>query len=102
MASGKLLAARVAVVDDEQKAALDGVCGLRDPVLRGQRNFDALVCLGKDAMAIEEFELFGCGRQPDFGETAVLESDVKVALRAQNLYGKGVEEFVGEDDEWSS
>src|ERR1700691_3740120 len=105
MASGELLAARVAIVDDEQKAALDGVCGLRQPVLRGQGNFDALVVIASllrmDAVAIEEFHLFVSRGKPDFDKVAVFECEMEFALLAQDFDGERVKEFVGEDDQGS-
>ncbi len=64
-----------------------------------QRHFDAFAGFGMDAVAVEKFQFFGERREPDFMQTIIFERDVEFALRAENLDGKSVEEFVGEDNE---
>jgi len=41
------------------------------------------------------------GRQPDFAEMIIFDCEMEFALSAENVYRQGVEEFVGEDDEWN-
>ncbi len=52
MASRQLLGARVAVVDNEQKADADRVSNLPHPLLRSQRDFNALALFRMDSKAI--------------------------------------------------
>ncbi len=74
---------------------------LPDPILREDGHFDALAGFGMDAVAVEEFEFFGERRKPGFVQAIVFERDVELAGSAENLDGKGIEEFVGEDDQRS-
>ncbi len=74
---------------------------LPDPILREDGHFDALTRFGMDAVAVEEFQLFGERRKPGFVQAIVFERDVELAGSAENLDREGVEEFVGEDDQRS-
>ena len=69
----------------QQRAACDGARDLLDPILREGGHFDALAGFGMDAVAVEEFQLFGERREPGFAQAIVFERDVEFALRAENL-----------------
>ena len=101
MASGELFIAGVAVVDEQEETPVDGMGNLTDPGLRDHRGFNPFARLGMDTIAVEEFEFFGLGWKPDFSQAVVFEGEVEFALWAKDFDGKGVEEFVGEDDQGS-
>ena len=63
------------------------------------RHFNALAGFGMDAVAIEKFQFLGARREPGFVQAMVIEGEVEFTLRAENFDGKGVEEFVGEEDQ---
>src|SRR5580658_2197753 len=94
----ELLLARVTVVDDQKQAAADGAGNLLHPLLRDDWYFDALAGFGMDAVAIEKFQFFGERREPSLMQPIIFEGDVEFAARVENLDGKSIEEFVGEDN----
>src|ERR1039457_3963469 len=51
------------------------------------------------AEAIEKVEFFRQRRTPDFSQLTVLESEVELAVRAEDFHRQRVEKFVGEDDQ---
>ncbi len=98
VATRELLVAGVTVIDYQQQAARDDVREMTNPILRNCGDFDALAGLGMDAVAIEEFQFLGQRWKPDFVQAIVSERNVKFAVGAENLDGKGIEEFVGKHD----
>src|ERR1017187_3984651 len=101
MATSELLVAGVTVVNDQQQAVCDRLGDLPDPILGEDGNFDALARFRMDAVAVEEFQFLGDRRQPGLAQAVIFQGDVELAGGAQNFYGEGVEEFVGEDDDGS-
>ena len=99
VATGELLVARVTVVNDREQAAFDGARDLPHPMLREDGYFDALICFGMDAVAVEEFQFFGERRKPGLVQAIVFERDVEFAGSPENFNREGVEEFVGEDNQ---
>ena len=59
MAACQLFFAGVAVVDGDEKSALDVSGDAVIYILRGERGLDAFVGFGMDRVAVEEFEFFG-------------------------------------------
>jgi len=101
IAARELLLARVTVIHDEQQAAADEMRDLPDPILRNDGHFDALARFGMDSVTVEEFQFVGKRREPSFIQAIIFERDVKFAVRAENLDGKSIEEFIGENNQWS-
>ena len=59
MTSSELLFASVAVIDGDEKSALDAGGNAIHELLRCKRRFDAFVQLGMDRVAVEEFQFLG-------------------------------------------
>src|SRR5580698_9721132 len=102
MTSGKLLGASVAVVNGDDKSPLDARGQARHEQVGEAGGFDPLSVSGMDAIAVEIFEVVSRGRYPGLSEAPVLFCDAQFALQAENFDRQGVEEFVGEDDEWAA
>ena len=99
MAAGELFLTGVAVVDRDDHTLAHGRSQARHVTVRQQWNFDALSWLGMHSVAIEKRQFFRGWRNPGLDETAVLRGDAERSLLAENLHRKGVEEFVGENDD---
>ena len=83
----ELFAARITVVNDEQKTSANHIDDLADPALRRERNFNAFARVRMHAEAIEKIEFLRQRRAPYFSQTAVFESEVEFALRPENFDG---------------
>ena len=106
MSARKLFVARVAIVNDDQKSSANRACDFCDPLLCGDRDFDALTRLGMDSITIKKFQFFGHSGKPDFGQTLafgsiVVDCEMEFAARANDFDWQRVEELIREDDQRS-
>src|SRR5580704_17808529 len=100
MPSGKLLLARVTIVDENQKSSppAKDTCNAIHPGERKQRGFDALALLRAHAVAIEKLFLGRRERHKALHKSFAVDPNPHGSSIIDHFHRKRVEELIAKDD----